>query len=366
MHLLRCCPALSIAGSLIAFCMATTAATAAEKEAPGGNGRNPKVEEAVKKGVEFLLAQQKPDGAIHTGNHPTAMTALALLAMAAVGCLPGDDNDVGEAARKALEFLLRDDRQNAEGYFGIDGSRMYGHGIVTLLLAELHGMGKTPQDDSRLRERLEKAVALCLRAQAVPKAPNHAGGWRYEPGSGDSDLSVTIWHLLALRAARNAGLLVAKEAIDKAVAYLKKTYHSPRDADGKPTNLKSGCAYQPGGGPTYQSAAAGLLALQLCGEYEAPEVVGSADFLREIKINPNADFFYYGSYYYSQGMYQRGGEYATHGRQVIEDLLLPRQQTDGSWRGAGGHEAGAGPVYSTAMAILSLSVQYHYLPIYQR
>ncbi|MCX7934024.1 MAG: terpene cyclase/mutase family protein, partial [Planctomycetota bacterium] len=282
-----------------------------KKEAPPAAARNPKVEEAVKKGVAFLLSQQKPDGAIHTGNNPTAMTALALLAMAAVGHLPGDEGAEGEAARKALEFLLRDDRQNAEGYFGIDGSRMYGHGIVTLLLAELYGMGKTPHDDSRLRDRLEKALALCLRAQAVPKDQNHAGGWRYEPGSNDSDLSVTIWHLLALRAARNAGLPVAKEAIDRAVAYLKRTYHSPRDAEGKPTNLKSGCAYQPGNGPTYQSAAAGLLAMQLCGEYEALEVIGAADFLREIKIDPNQDFFYYGSYYFSQGMYQRGGEYAS-------------------------------------------------------
>lgn len=37
-----------------------------------------------------------------------------------------------------------------------------------------------------------------------------------------------------------------------------------------------------------------------------------------------------------------------------------------AWLADGGEEGGAGIVYITCMAVLSLSVNYHYLPIYQR
>ena len=40
-------------------------------------------------------------------------------------------------------------------------------------------------------------------------------------------------------------------------------------------------------------------------------------------------------------------------------------QTDGSWLGSG-YDANFGPNYSTAMAVLALTVEYRYLPIYQR
>ena len=42
---------------------------------------------------------------------------------------------------------------------------------------------------------------------------------------------------------------------------------------------KSGFAYQPGGHPEYTTTAAGLLAMQVCGQYESPFVLGAADWL---------------------------------------------------------------------------------------
>ena len=77
-------------------------------------------------------------------------------------------------------------------------------------------------------------------------------------------------------------------------------------------------------------------------------------------------FFFYGTYYYAQGMYQRGGRQAELASKNVAELLLEKQQDDGSWAAPGGEESGAGKVYSTCMSILSLSVKYHYLPIYQR
>ena len=53
---------------------------------------------------------------------------------------------------------------------------------------------------------------------------------------------------------------------------------------------------------------------------------------------------------------------------ISEKLLLEKQSPDGSWHLAPGSdlEAQAGAIYTTALAILSLAVEFRYLPIYQR
>jgi hypothetical protein len=339
-----------------------------ETETPAADGIE-KFEESVKKATAYLLSQQKEDGSIYDQQYQTTMTALSIIALCASGHVPSDQTKEAEAVRKALDFVLRDDRVEENGYYGNrDGSRMYGHGIVTLMLAEILGMGVDEEHDRLVRKRLEKAIELILWAEERKEQNNlgHYGGWRYQPHDGDSDLSVTIWQLLSLRAAKNAGLDVPKAAIDKAIGYLEKCYRSERDKDGKPRNLKSACGYQPGRDPSYASGAAGLLALQVCGKYDVPEVQGSTDWLKDRVLNYNEDFFFYGTYYYAQGMYQRGGEYANHARDAVEKILLEKQEKDGSWLGQRDHERNAGRVYATAMGVLSLSVRYHYLPIYQR
>ncbi|MHC4743496.1 MAG: prenyltransferase/squalene oxidase repeat-containing protein [Planctomycetota bacterium] len=325
-----------------------------------------KVSSSAKLAVKYLLSQQQKNGAIVDNNrHHTTMTSLAIMAMLAVGHKPADKTPEGEAMRKALDYVLHQDRQDEKGYFGNkDGSRMYGHGIITLMLAEAYGMGVDDQQDATIRKRLQKAVDLILRAQAIKKNdPKHEGGWRYNPDSSDSDLSVVSWQLIALRAAKGAGLDIPKEAIDKAVAYVKRCYH--KDSKDK---TKGYFCYQAGDSTMrFGSAAGGFLTLQICGEYEAPEVIGAADYFLDYDI-PSLqarEHFYYGMYYYAQGMFQRRGKYAERAKQVVRDLLLARQEKDGSWPlGVRDHEGGK--VYVTSLAMLSMSIHFHYLPIYQR
>jgi hypothetical protein len=326
---------------------------------------------AIERGLKFLLSQQDKDGAIQSrwqwGNR-TAITALSLMAFGAVGHQASDDTAEGRAIRKGLDFVLRPEHQDAEGYFGnADGSRMYGHGIITLMLGEFLGMGVDEVQDRLIRERCRMAVRLILRSQSVEKDGEHRGGWRYQPDSYDSDLSATIWQVMALRSAHNGGIEVPKGAIDKAVEYIKGCYYSPRGADGKPTDLKSAFAYGVNGrAPVYSTAAAGLLALPMCGRYEGVEVSSTVEWLRDVKLDPDSKWFYYGTYYYAQGMYQRGGEAARRARKDVEEALLPAQQTDGSWSATEHRESEAGPVYCTALGVLALAVKHHYLPIYQR
>ena len=47
-------------------------------------------------------------------------------------------------------------------------------------------------------------------------------------------------------------------------------------------------------------------------------------------------------------------------------LLLNLQTEDGSWTGRNGQERGMGTTYCTALSVLALSVEYQFLPIYQR
>jgi hypothetical protein len=340
--------AVSLRALVVALAAALPALAQDKQNAPD------KVDQAVARALKYFVAAQNPaEGWISdTGANRTAMTSLAILALAATGHQPGDDTAEGQCMKKALTFVLKAENQDPQGFLGgRDGSRMYGHGIVTLMLSEMVGMGVDAQMDQLLRERCKKAVDLVLRSQALPKDARNAGGWRYMPDSRDSDLSATVWQLMALRSAKNAGFDVPKEAITKAVEYVKRCYKAKRDAAGKPDlSQKSACAYEPGQNPEYAMAAAGLLSLQVCGEYECPEVVGSADW----------------TYYYAHGMFQRGGDYATHARKLVEEILLPKQNPDGSWQGQHGQERGSGKVYCTAMGVLSLAVKYHFLPIYQR
>ena len=336
-------------------------------------GKPDRVEQAINRGITFLVRCQELDGAYYDrekgerDRHETALTGLAVLAFAAAGHQPADKTPQGESLRRALDFLLRADRQDSDGYFGrVDNSRMYGHGIVTLALTELLGMGGDKNQDRQLRERCRKAVDLILRSQLVRKRDsNHEGGWRYTPDSADSDLSVSVWQLLALRSANNAGLTVSKDAIQRAVGYLKRSYMASGEG-ATAGRAFGGFSYQPGQRPDYSMTSAGMLAMIVCGHYEVPEVIGAGNWLRVQKVDPENRWFFYGTYYYAQAMFQRGGDYALEGRRAVEDALLPRQLDDGSWHGHQGQEYGVGKIYGTSLAILSLGVKYHFLPIYQR
>src|SRR5262249_59554805 len=89
-----------------------------------------------------------------------------------------------------------------------------------IMLSEVAGMtqGKLAEE---VRKAVEKAVAIVLKAQRTNGVDR--GGWRYHVAPIDgSDISVTGWQLMALRAAKNLGCDVPPEAIDPAVEYLKR------------------------------------------------------------------------------------------------------------------------------------------------
>ncbi len=302
---------------------------------------------AVERGLEFLRKQQKESGTFHDN---VAVSALATMAFLARGHVPGSGPD-GDRVERGLKDVISEQRE--DGSILDRGGRMYGHGICTLLLAEAAGMSRNDQVLAALR----KACDLILRSQAVPKSGQHEGGWRYEPRSGDADISVTGWQLLALRAAKDCGVNVPASAIEKAVGFI-----------GRCASRDGGFGYQPGGSAGLARTGCGMVSLQMCGQYDSPRVERAAAWVRQHGLEWSEQYFFYSIYYVTQAMYQRGGEDWKWWKERLERILVEHQNADGSWpfppRSSG--ERQGGPVYATAMAVLSLCVQYHYLPAYQR
>ncbi|MGD9856064.1 MAG: prenyltransferase/squalene oxidase repeat-containing protein [Planctomycetaceae bacterium] len=319
------------------------------------------IDNAVVRGLDYLSKAQQSTGAWETESfgESTASTSLAVMAFLAAGHLPGE-GPYGKQINRGIRWVIEHQEPNGMIVHRKSHGPMYSHGISTLMLAEVFGM--VPEADSKdVRRALEQGIALILKSQAVDKHERHKGGWRYQIDSKDSDLSVTGWQVLALRAAKNIGCDVPAEAIDDAVAYIKKC----AAIRGNGPDFQ-GFGYQPGNGATATLTGVGILALEVCGDHHSPEAMGGAEYLLARPLRPGSNYFYYGVYYTNVGMFQIGGAYADLTRAHTADMLLAVQQPDGSWVSDHSTERRVGPIYSTSLAILALAVDYRYLPIYQR
>jgi hypothetical protein len=320
-----------------------------------------KVDQAISKALTFLKNHQHKDGTWGGGPRGTAgdpaITALCVMAFLSAGHIPGE-GPYGDTLEKGARAVLR--FQNPSS--GLIASRlrnyeMYQHGICTLMLAEVAGMTDDKKLAEAVRKAIVKAVKLILVAQRKannPRYPNpHRGGWRYRVVGNDSDMSVTGWQLLALRAAKNLGCDVPDDRIKQAVDYIKRS----QDAG------SGGFRYQVGGGVTIPCTGTGILALEICGKdwHQTRAAKRAGTYLLSQVRNWNRAFYSYGIYYCSQAMFQLGGNYWKSFRPTLHTWLLGSQQANGSWLADS-----FGPNYSTAMAVLALTVEYRYLPIYQR
>jgi hypothetical protein len=109
------------------------------------------------------------------------------------------------------------------------------------------------------------------------------------------------------------------------------------------------------------------MSLELCGRHRDTASIGAGDWvLKHLPKNFGETYFYYGLYYTSQGMFQLGGNYWDDFAVHMYRMMLKFQQPDGAWPQGSGAEGSEGLCYSTAIGVLSMSVSYRQLPIYQR
>lgn len=297
---------------------------------------------ATSRALAWLASKQNSDGSWSEPRYPhnPAITSFALLAFLSQGHLP-NRGIYSKEISKGTRFLLSCSRE--DGYLsGTRGGNMYSHGMATLVLAEVYGL----TNDKNIKPVLKKAVDLIVSAQ------NREGGWRYSPRPTGADISVTIMQVMALRAAKNAGIHVKDVTMKDAIAYIKRCYHES----------SGGFSYQPGTRPGFARTAAGVCVLQLTGEYKASEIPRAIEYLKE---NFDArEHYWYGHYYASHAMHQVGGKEWKEWYDKLLEAMLPVQDSDGSWSSL--DRQSAGPVYQTAIAVIALSVPMNFLPIYQR
>ncbi len=154
------------------------------------------------------------------------MTALALLAFLA----SGEDANFGIYSghiQKALESLIA--AQDAKtGYIG---PSMYHHGFAMLALAEAYGAvdERALWPDAKTPRSVGQALELAVRTAITSQQKNPKGAWRYSPVAREADASVTGAVIIGLLAARNAGIEVPDESIDKAIGYLRSMTDSSGD-----------------------------------------------------------------------------------------------------------------------------------------
>ena len=312
------------------------------------------VDLAIEKGLAWIATQQDASTGVFQGPLPNTFTALACIAFMAAGHQPGRSL-YGENLRRGIQFLLRA-AQKGDWYFGREGNgRMYTHGIATLALLEAYGIMEDEKENQRIKEVLENVLKVTLASQSKTKGQHH-GGWRYEPTSGDGDLSVSVWQILVLRSAQNSNFPVPEQAVKDAMEYIRRQYNPQAQAF------------------TYQGAAAnntpamapaGVVAMNVLGlnqeKADVDKIRNSARML--LTFDPSGgSYYYYMCYYLATAANMMGDEYRAVFLPKMENALLRIQQPDGAFPQQGDAHAG---VYSTAFAVIILCVRYQYLPIYQ-
>ena len=344
----------------------TLARPAAAQVPPAPVLINTEARAAIDRGLKYLAQTQGRDGSWRSGTnygiYPVTMTSLAGLALMSGGSTPVE-GPYAKNVRNAVDFVLASAQDTGLIARPAEASRsMYGHGFGMLFLAEAYGMEQDQTRQKRIREVLENAIELTGRSQSEP------GGWYYTPSSTSDEGSVTITQMQGLRAARNAGIKVPKEIIDKAVKYIEKS----KNSDG-------GIRYRAGrgGGTRPPITAAAVAVLYNAGEYDNPVAVSALQYLdKQLKDNRNRLFGghkFYTMLYLSQAKYLSVGAKDAQGNIVqtdddwtsyfksVRDDLIRTQNQDGSWRGDS-----VGMTYGTAIGLLTLQLPYKRLPILQR
>ncbi|EMI16982.1 putative secreted protein [Rhodopirellula maiorica SM1] len=338
---LRTAAVLSVAGSTAASSRTAYAA------------RDPRWNDTITKGLNWLSRTQSSRGQWNTQAYPTALAALAGTAMIGSGSTTTQGPYAKEIAR-AADYLISKSRDN--GLIGdpqSDPRYTYGHGFSMLFLSQVLGEEGLLDRREELVEVLTKAVEFSGNAQTA------AGGWGYVSAREGNDFdegSTTITQVQGLRGCRNAGIPVSAEVITKAKEYI----YECKNPDG-------GISYssRQKGSSRPAITAAALAALYNAGDYDSehvPEMLTYAkESLHDISDSTRAfGHWHYTYLYYSQVVYRQGDELWTTFRDRLYDRIVSEQRPDGFWEGQ------IHPVYVTACNLIMLQLDRGYLPIYQR
>jgi hypothetical protein len=335
-----------------------------------GEGVPARYREMVSKGLAYLVRNQRDEGHWEAsgGQYPTAMTALAGMAMLMEGSTLAEGT-YADSLGKAVRWMM--ERSQPRGLLSSanpseTGRYLFGHGYAMLFLATVCGQEENGERRQQLEQILTRAVEFTGSAQTS------RGGWGYlaaAEGKNFDESATTIVQLQGLRAARNAGIPVPKKLID--INYLRQS-----------TTSRGGFMYSlavPSQGERPPLTAAALACMFTAGEYDSDLARKWLQLCQKtIPIDrPDHRLGHdeFTHYYYAQALYILGdGGYGklfpsstpaeqltwSKYREKMFDFLLARQAEDGSW-----NSEMFGPVYPTACYLAILQLDKGVLEIYQ-
>ncbi|MCA8992709.1 MAG: terpene cyclase/mutase family protein [Planctomycetaceae bacterium] len=343
-----------------------------------GGPKDEDLRKSLDAALKWIVRQQQADGHWSlTGPYPdagtvetdTGATALALL------CLLGDGNThengmYSQQVNKGIQWLIAQQHPDGDLFDILEQGReahFYSHAQATIVLCEALALTHDPA----LRPPAEKAVEFLVRAQN-PKW----GGWKYRPLSetGIGDLSVTGWVLMALHTARMADIEVDLETYRLADLFITSVQENEIDG--------SHYKYRPDL-PAEESqrlsmTAEGLLCRQWLGwPKDNFDLKRGVNFLQQEQNRPEWLAHrrnVYAWYYIAQTLHNLGGPLWEQWFPPVQQMILSNQisagPTTGSWhphRPEGAfHERShdAGRLYMTAMCVLILETPQRHAPVY--
>ncbi|MHC4606990.1 MAG: prenyltransferase/squalene oxidase repeat-containing protein, partial [Planctomycetota bacterium] len=259
------------AAKWISLCLVFVLCGATLSQEPADDSLEARKDAAVKKGVQWLKKQQKPNGCIGGAkDNPTyrpgveyryeaGMTALSVLALLHSGVRVTDS-----VVRKGYGFVLAeaDKRQLAN----------YELGVALMMIEAYYASkkgkieNKTPTAVRREREKkgrkfkeprytpsssVKAVISKMVRQLLQKQTPR--GGWRYGANFGhvgsDEDISQTQIVLLGLKSATRLGSEVKPVVFERAMRYIL----GMQEKDGPVVPRPGGPEYKPGDRMTYAS-----------------------------------------------------------------------------------------------------------------
>jgi hypothetical protein len=339
--------------SLLALLLATLFTNDAGAQLPaarGGEALPRDLREIYDRGLQYLATTQTENGDWKGGGEQgPGVTGMALMVLLA----SGEDPNFGlysNHVRKALRSIIT--QQNADtGYFG---SSMYHHGFAMLGLAEAYGT----VDDRNLwaageakRRTIGQSLELSVRAAITSQNKNSIGAWRYSPTSTDADTSVSGAVLVGLLAARNAGIEVPDESIDKAINYYAKMTSN--------TGLVGYSGIGSFGESTARTSIATLV-FAVARRKDLPQFKAALGHLTQRLEGSDNSYPEYARYYQAQALFQGDVEAWEKWNKLLMRQLKATQLPDGSFKSQFGTTVG------TSLNLLALALNYRFLPIYER
>jgi hypothetical protein len=341
-----------LALAIATFVLGTTATASAQPPNIRYGEAVPRdVREMYDRGLQYLANTQSESGNWTGGDVGPGGTGLGLMVFLA----SGEDPNFGlysNHVRRAVRNII----QAQDAATGFLGQSMYHHGFGMLGLAEAYGAVDERNlwpDRQNNQRSIGQALELAVRAAITSQKKNSVGAWRYSPTSTDADTSVSGSVLVGLLAARNAGIEVPDESIDKAINYYKSM-----------TSPNGQVAYAGIGGfdESLARISIGTLVYAVARRKDLPQFKATIGYLKQRIEQPpnNSAWPEYTRYYQAQALFQGDVDAWEKWNKLLIRQFKQTQKADGSFPGQQGAAIG------TSMSLLALALNYRFLPIYER